>query len=466
LARPSLDLIGGKKGGRVWKMKRHLIVSFVLVLLFLVLAFPISPVPRGNAYAFRPPQLLLDVTVNAYLLPQCADLSVRIAMDGSFTDYTTPHTFFLLNGTHAFTVPNTDSGGHPFMAWSTGEKTPTIIASFGGTYTAYYGVSPPSTYNVTVDTSFNGAGNVNVAITEDGVPTGFNTPYTFSGLVGTHNFTVPSTDSSGHPFANWVDPSGSLKRFTTITVSSGGTYTACYDIGLCRFVTPSDQAVVAVASNKSWVEMLDYVSSHITYGNGTIWQLPNETLALGSGQCRDYATLCVSMLRACGYTAYVIIGTANFSGVPEGHVWVGIDLNGTVVHVEPQWSWYNQRFVNFTVYHAEQYVNENGVYPPGASEDPRPLVTFTESGLPSRVEWWVDLNGDNQSSTSNVISFYGPNGTYTYSVGSSGYIVSPSAGSVTVNGANINEEVTFAMPQIQILRQIIVLCVFIIIIAI
>jgi outer membrane protein assembly factor BamB len=71
-------------------------------------------------------------------------------------------------------------------------------------------------------------------------------------------------------------------------------------------------------------------------------------------------------------------------------------------------------------------------------------ITFTESGLPSGTGWWADLNGNNQSSTSNPIRFSEPNGVYTYGAGASGYVASPSSGSVTVNGASVNESITFS----------------------
>ena len=356
----------GKKGS---KMKRHVIISFVLAVSFLVLAFPIFSFPNGAFGAPWRPQSV--IVINAYCFTNHEDVRVSITLDGSVMSYRTPYAIYL-NGTHTITVPNTDSDGHPFTVWNTGEKTPTITVAWRGTYTAYYGVS---TYDVTINASIKDAGNVNVAIAEDGVPTGFDTPHTFTELTGTHNFTVPSTDPSGHSFVHWVDPSESISMFTTIKVSSGGTYTAYYDIGLCRFVTPSDPAVIEAAGNRSWAEMLDYVSSHISYGNNTAWQSPNETLALGFGQCRDYSTLWVSMLRARGYTAYVVVGTADSSGVPEGHAWVVINLNGSFIHAEPQVALRNQQFINFTEYRAESYFDENGVYPPIASKDPHLLVT-------------------------------------------------------------------------------------------
>jgi hypothetical protein len=71
-------------------------------------------------------------------------------------------------------------------------------------------------------------------------------------------------------------------------------------------------------------------------------------------------------------------------------------------------------------------------------------VTFVESGLPFGVEWWVDLNGDNQSSTYIGIGFSKPDGNYTYITGASGYTASPSSGAVTVNGGYVYEPITFA----------------------
>ena len=71
-------------------------------------------------------------------------------------------------------------------------------------------------------------------------------------------------------------------------------------------------------------------------------------------------------------------------------------------------------------------------------------VTFTESGLPSGTSWSVTLNGNTESSTTNTISFSEPNGTYSYVVASvTGYTASPSSGTITVNGANVNIAVTF-----------------------
>jgi outer membrane protein assembly factor BamB len=94
----------------------------------------------GKVYSFgRPPYSL---TVNAHDITQGADVSVQITMDGSPTGYTTPHTFLGLLGPHTITVPNTDSGGHPFKQWATGETSTTATVTSNGTDTAYYRALP------------------------------------------------------------------------------------------------------------------------------------------------------------------------------------------------------------------------------------------------------------------------------------------------------------------------------------
>lgn len=79
-----------------------------------------------------------SVTIYASCNIEGANVSVVIAMDGFPTGYTTPYTFAGLTGTHTFTVPSTDPGGHKFSAWNTYERTTTITVTRGGTYTAYY----------------------------------------------------------------------------------------------------------------------------------------------------------------------------------------------------------------------------------------------------------------------------------------------------------------------------------------
>jgi hypothetical protein len=53
-------------------------------------------------------------------------------------------------GPHTITVPNTDSSGHPFKQWATGETRTTITVTSNGTDTAYYRTLPSVDVNGTV----------------------------------------------------------------------------------------------------------------------------------------------------------------------------------------------------------------------------------------------------------------------------------------------------------------------------
>jgi len=71
-------------------------------------------------------------------------------------------------------------------------------------------------------------------------------------------------------------------------------------------------------------------------------------------------------------------------------------------------------------------------------------VTFSESGLSAGTSWSVTLNGTTESSTTSTLTFTELNGTYSYTIGSvSGYIASPSSGSITVSGSNVSQVITF-----------------------
>ncbi len=87
-----------------------------------------------------------------------------------------------------------------------------------------------TTYEVKIDANDNDQGWISVLIYMDGSNSGFVTPHTFTGLTGTHTFTVPSTDFYGNPFSHW----NTRWTGTTITVSKAGTYIAYY-VGLTPY---------------------------------------------------------------------------------------------------------------------------------------------------------------------------------------------------------------------------------------
>ncbi len=77
-------------------------------------------------------------------------------------------------------------------------------------------------------------------------------------------------------------------------------------------------------------------------------------------------------------------------------------------------------------------------------------ITFIETGIPSGTLWSVTLDGVVHNSTTNMIIYTEPNGSYTYTItspiyGSAGirYITTDISGAVTVNGANVNQNIPY-----------------------
>ena len=122
-------------------------------------------------------------------------------------------------------------------------------------------VTSPDVYNVTINAySDTNSADVSVPITMDGSPTSFETPHTFTSILGTHTFAVSSSDLNGDPFRLW---SGGASASTTIMVSGEGTYTAYYG---------GDQR----SANAMWVEPLivNLTGDSATIGyrfNITVW---------------------------------------------------------------------------------------------------------------------------------------------------------------------------------------------------
>ena len=76
-------------------------------------------------------------------------------------------------------------------------------------------------------------------------------------------------------------------------------------------------------------------------------------------------------------------------------------------------------------------------------------VTFNEKGLPTGVAWYIDQSGLYNSSTTSSLkiggSFSAPNGTYSFTVGTSpGFVASPASGTYKIDGAAATVNITFS----------------------
>lgn len=73
------------------------------------------------------------------------------------------------------------------------------------------------------------------------------------------------------------------------------------------------------------------------------------------------------------------------------------------------------------------------------------VVTFSETGLPSGTSWSITFAGSTESAATSTITFSEKNGTYSFTVGAvTGFAATPTSGSLTVNGAALNQGITFA----------------------
>ena len=88
---------------------------------------------------------------------------------------------------------------------------------------------------------------------------------------------------------------------------------------------------------------------------------------------------------------------------------------------------------------------ETMVSPRHSASGPTYLVTFTENGLPSGTEWFVNITGGNSfSSATTTSAFDSPNGTYDYKIGSANTRWDSASGVIMVSGAPLSELVSFS----------------------
>lgn len=141
-------------------------------------------------------------------------------------------------------------------------------------------------------------------------------------------------------------------------------------------------------------------------------------------------------------------------GLPSGHIWL-ITVNGT--------------YQDYTFGNSMDFTLANGTYsfevqpiygymisPAGGNVTVdgsnvsetiyfSPLITveFSLNYLPAGMVWSVTLNGSTESSNYGVIEFYMPAGNYSFYVNTtSGYVLSPSNGTVSVSSAAVYVSIT------------------------
>ncbi|MGA7923031.1 MAG: YncE family protein [Thermoplasmata archaeon] len=226
------------------------------------------------------------------------------------------------------------------------------------------------------------------------------------------------------------------------------------------FITNSDSGNVSLIT-----QVNDTVLSTLTIGSGTA---PSGIAYDPSASEMFVAESNASRVAIISDATDHVLASVNVSPGPEGLVYDNYtgdvfvaDFNSSNVSVistltdslvativvagGPQFAAYDPS--NQSVDVVDSYQGTVSILWPGAPP-PSFAVNFTETGLAPGTSWSVKLGSTLQNSTTTNASFSERNGTYGFLVSSvPGYQVAPSSGYVTVDGAPVQENITFtALP--------------------
>ena len=311
-----------------------------------------------------------------------------------------------------------------------------------------------------------------VTFTETGLPSGTTWSVTLNGT------TVPSTTSTitfSEPNGTYAYTIGSVPGYQVS--SSGGTLTVAggsVTEGVTFTASPPPTyavmfAEVGLASGTSWSVVLNGVTSSTT-GSSLAFNEPNGTYAFTVETVSGYTaspssgTVTVNGGTITETISFAVVAPTTYTvtftetGLAPGTSW-SVTLNGNTAATTGSSIAFSEAngTYSYTVGTVAGYTagpSVGAVTVSGASltesitftarAPTTYTVTFTESGFPSGTSWSVTLNGATSSSTASTILFTEANGTYSFTVGAvSGYSASPSSGGVTVNGAAVNQGITF-----------------------
>lgn len=148
------------------------------------------------------------------------------------------------------------------------------------------------------------------------------------------------------------------EEHTYLPLARGGYYADMY-----RYCQPDDciRSLVSKVEEQSGLEgaelaeelmnichSLKYVSDSEAHGRTEWWQLPCETLLLGTGDCEDFALLYISMCKAAGFDCIIVDEPSHISaGVKVDGGLFRIDYNGeSYMAVDPTQGYFGNRMPN------------------------------------------------------------------------------------------------------------------------
>jgi hypothetical protein len=337
--------------------------------------------------------------------------------------------------------------------------------------TIFLNYTPKHTQNYTVTFTESGlVASASWSVTLNGTAVGSTTStITFTEPNGTYGYTVSVVSGyTSSPSSGSVTVVGQGQAVAvTFTAVAPSTY----------FVTFTEGGL---PSGMSWSvtlngAMLDSTSSAIAFTepNGTydytIGAVPGWTMSQYSGSVTVTGAAANVSVAWTPVTYSVMFSE---TGLPSGTAWSvtlgGSRLSsttGTITFTEPNGT-YAYTIADVPGWHQTTLPYTGSVTVNGASvREPTVAftqvtytVTFNATGRPSGTSWQVWLNSTllpglgypggpdyHQGGTSSSLTISAVNGSYSFAVGSvSGYTASPSSGSLTVNGADVSQAISFA----------------------
>ena len=188
-----------------------------------------------------------------------------------------------------------------------------------------------------------------------------------------------------------------------------------------NFGSHTAETIGNVISNSYYFRYTGNLFEEVTAGSGgSLQQVYTSS---------DISLLNISMPLTTG-TVYVNGGAHSFVG---GNINLTLGPGSYQVEIYSNSLLYKSLTVNLT---AGEYL------PLEVSES---FVTFTATGLPQGTVWWVNFTGHSYSSSTNTISFYESNGTYSYTLSTDdkNYMPSVPSGAFVVDGNKVSQSAVF-----------------------
>ncbi|HOC77726.1 MAG TPA: transglutaminase-like domain-containing protein [Methanofastidiosum sp.] len=137
------------------------------------------------------------------------------------------------------------------------------------------------------------------------------------------------------------------------------------------FITPDNEKVLSLAenmNNNDPVEIYEFVRDKIKYVEDytthdfrfEYWQLPEETINLGTGDCEDQAILLCTLFRSKGYSSDDVKVAFGLTSGTNGHAWVELFYNGDWVVFDPTSN--SNSYVEKTRYYSLVNINYKGSF--------------------------------------------------------------------------------------------------------